>query len=93
MDFLKRIFGVGNEGSRVKAKDRLKIVLIHDRTDISPQLLESLRNEIIGVLTKYMEIDTQKIEIDLDHDEHEVALVANVPVIKIKRGKVDVNKD
>ena len=92
MDFLKRIFGSGNEGSREKAKDRLKIVLIHDRTDISPQLLESLREEIVDVLTKYMEIDTQKIEIDLDHDEHEVALVANVPVLRIKRGKVDMDK-
>ncbi|MBR6901494.1 MAG: cell division topological specificity factor MinE [Synergistaceae bacterium] len=93
MDFLKRLFGSGNDGSRGKAKDRLKIVLIHDRTDISPQLLDSLRSEIIEVLTKYMDIDTQKIEIDLDHDEHEVALVANVPVLRIKRGKVDVNKD
>ncbi len=93
MDFLKKIFGSGNDGSREKAKDRLKIVLIHDRTDISPQLLESLRSEIVDVLTKYMEIDTSKIEIDLDHDEHEVALVANVPVLRIKRGKVDVDKN
>ena len=93
MDFLKRIFGSGSEGSRGKAKDRLKIVLIHDRTDISPELLENLRSEIVDVLTKYMEIDTQKIEIDLDHDENEVALVANVPVLRIKRGKIDVNKD
>lgn len=93
MDFLKRLFGSGNDGSRGKAKDRLKIVLIHDRTDISPQLLDSLRSEIIEVLTKYMDIDTQKIEIDLDHDEHEVALVANVPVLRIKRGKVDVDQD
>ncbi|MBR0094599.1 MAG: cell division topological specificity factor MinE, partial [Synergistaceae bacterium] len=89
MDFLKRIFGSGSDGSRGKAKDRLKIVLIHDRTDISPQLLDNLRGEIVEVLTKYMEIDTQKIEIDLDHDEHEVALVANVPVLRIKRGKID----
>ncbi|MBQ6776239.1 MAG: cell division topological specificity factor MinE [Synergistaceae bacterium] len=93
MDFLKRIFGSGSDGSRGKAKDRLKIVLIHDRTDISPQLLDNLRGEIVEVLTKYMEIDTQKIEIDLDHDEHEVALVANVPVLRIKRGKIDVDKN
>lgn len=93
MDFLKRLFGSGNDGSRGKAKDRLKIVLIHDRTDISPQLLDNLRGEIIAVLTKYMDIDTQKIEIDLDHDEHEVALVANVPVLRIKRGAVDVDKN
>ncbi|MBQ6435143.1 MAG: cell division topological specificity factor MinE [Synergistaceae bacterium] len=92
MDFIRKIFGGDDKKSRDKARDRLKIVLIHDRTDISPQLLESLRGEIIQVLTKYMEIDTQKIEIDLDHDEHEVALVANVPVLRIKRGKIDVDK-
>ena len=92
MDFLKKIFGSNNEGSREKAKNRLQIVLMHDRTDISPELLDSLRGEIIDVLTKYMEIDTEKIEINLDNDEHEVALIANVPVVRIKRGRVDVNK-
>ncbi len=89
MDFLKRIFGSGNENSSQKAKDRLKIVLIHDRTDISPQLLQSLRMEIVQVLTKYMDIDQEKIEIDLDHDEQAVALVANIPVISIKRGSIE----
>lgn len=92
MDFFKKIFGSGNEGTRNIAKDRLRIVLMHDRTDISPELLDSLRGEIINVLTKYMEIDTEKIEINLDNDEHAVALVANVPVVRIKRGKVDVDK-
>ena len=86
MDFLRKIFGGGADRSGRKASDRLRIVLIHDRTDISPQLLEELRNEMIGVLTKYMDIDLSKIEIDLDHDEQEVALVANIPVLRIKRG-------
>ena len=91
MDFLKKIFGGSNEGSGQRAKDRLKIVLIHDRTDISPQLLNNLRDEIVTVLTKYMEIDREKIEIDLDRDEKAVALVANIPVIKIKRGNIEMS--
>ncbi len=90
MDFLKKLFGGGTEGSGQKAKDRLRIVLIHDRTDISPQLLDSLRDEIVQVLTKYMDIDTQKIEIDLDRDEKAVALVANIPVLRIKRGSIEM---
>ncbi len=90
MDFLRKIFGGNNEGSGQRAKDRLKIVLIHDRTDISPQLLNNLRDEIVTVLTKYMEIDREKIEIDLDRDEKAVALVANIPVIKIKRGSIEM---
>ena len=90
MDFLRKIFGGGNEGSGQKAKDRLRIVLIHDRTDISPQLLDNLRDEIVDVLTRYMEIDIKKIDIDLDRDENAVALVANIPEIRIKRGKSEI---
>lgn len=91
MDFFKRLFGGGNDGSGKVAKDRLKIVLAYDRTDISPQLLDNLRDEIVTVLTKYMDIDTDKIEIDLDHDDTTIALVANIPVLKIKRGKFKVD--
>ena len=86
MGFLKNFFGGSPNGSGQTAKNRLRIVLVHDRTDISPQLLEDLRREMIGVLTKYMDIDTDKIELDLDRDEQAVALVANVPVLRIKRG-------
>lgn len=89
MGFLSKFFGISSDdGSSQKAKDRLKIVLIHDRTDISPQLLDNLRDEIVDVLAKYMDIDMKKIEIDLDHDENAVALVANIPILHIKRGKV-----
>ncbi|MBQ7150719.1 MAG: cell division topological specificity factor MinE [Synergistaceae bacterium] len=96
MDFLKKLFGGGSEQSGKKAKNRLQLVLMHDRTDISPQLLDNLRADIIGVLTKYMEIDMSKIEIGIDHididNDKQVALVANVPVKSIRRGTVDVDK-
>ncbi|MBQ7545003.1 MAG: cell division topological specificity factor MinE [Synergistaceae bacterium] len=90
MDFLKKLFGGGSEGSRQKAKNRLQIVLMHDRTDISPQLLDNLRDEIVEVLTKYMDIETNKIEISLDQDDQATALVANIPVIRIKRGSIEL---
>jgi cell division topological specificity factor len=90
VDFLRKLFGGGGTASAKEAKERLRIVLIHDRTDISPQLLENLRVEMIAVLTKYMDIDESKIEMDLDHDESAVALVANIPVLRIKRGVADV---
>ncbi len=92
MDFLRRLFGGGSNESAKEAKERLRIVLIHDRTDISPQLLENLRMEMIAVLTKYMDIDESKIEMDLDHDERAVALVANIPVLRIKRGANDLSE-
>ena len=86
MGFLARLFGGGGESSRDRAKDRLRIVLIHDRTDISPQLLNDLREDMIDVLTKYMDIDHDKIELNLDREDQAVALVANVPILRIKRG-------
>ena len=93
VDFLKRFFGVGTRDSAKEAKERLRIVLINDRTDISPQLLENLRLEMIAVLTKYMDIDESKIELDLDRDEQAVALVANIPVLRIKRGGACVQNE
>ena len=89
MFFLKRWFGGGIASSAKEAIKRLRFALIYDRTDIAPYLLESLRLDMIAVLKKYMDIDETKIEMTLDHnvggDEHSVALVTNVPVLRIKR--------
>lgn len=84
LDFLKKFFSAG--GSKNVAKERLQIVLIHDRADISPEMLENLRRDMIGVITRYMDIDTSKIEMDFDRADRSVAFVANIPVIRIKRG-------
>jgi cell division topological specificity factor len=95
VDFLRKLFGGGNTPppSAQTARDRIRLVLIHDRTDISPQLLENLRREMITVLTKYMDIDESKIEMDLGQENNAVALVANIPVLRIKRGAVDPLQD
>ena len=92
MEFLKRLFKSRSKSAAQDAKGRLISVLIHDRTDISPQLLENLRVEMISLLKKYMEIDETNIEISLDHGTRSVALVANVPVLRIKRGTVNLSE-
>jgi cell division topological specificity factor len=92
VDFFKRWFGGGGSSSAEKAKKRLQLVLIHDHTDISPQLLNNLRVDMIAVLRKYMDIDESKIVMNLDHMEEDtgaVALVANIPVLRVKRGGGD----
>ena len=64
MDFLKKFFGGGSRDSARTARDRLRIVLIHDRTDISPQLLENLRIEMAKgkyIYGKYSVIKKMKI--------------------------------
>lgn len=69
------------------ARDRLKVVLIHDRANVSPQLMENLKNDIIRVISNYMEIDQQDMDIALEQDADSVALIANIPVNCVKHGK------
>jgi cell division topological specificity factor len=70
--------------SAKKARERLQIILAHDRTDISPELLETLRHEMVKVLKKYMEIDEARIEIEIE--DGGMALAVNIPVIQVRRG-------
>jgi cell division topological specificity factor len=78
------------ETSKDVAKERLKLVLIHDRSNVSPQFLEMVKSEIIKVIQNYMEIDEQALDIQLtktnsDDGERIVpALVANIPIKGMK---------
>ena len=86
LEFLQRIFGKDSlKSSKSVAQERLRLVLMHDRMDLSPQVLEELRSDLMDVIKDYMEIDENKIEINLEQDNKCVALVANIPVVKMKR--------
>ncbi len=84
LDALMKIFGKNEKSSRQIAKDRLQVVLVHDRASVSPKVMEQMQNEIIHVVSKYMEIDRKSVEISLADDSNSVALVANIPVNKMK---------
>ena len=76
-------------GSKDTAKDRLKLILMHDRGDVSPELLENIKNEILEVLRKYVEIDIdQELDLQITQTDSEFgsvpALVANIPIRKKK---------
>ncbi|MDH7577199.1 MAG: cell division topological specificity factor MinE [Bacillota bacterium] len=86
LELLQRVFG--REASRTSkhlAKERLRLVLMHDRMDISPQLLEHLRADLLKVITEYLVIDEGATEITLHRGQGSVALVANIPVLKMRR--------
>ncbi|MCB2306554.1 cell division topological specificity factor MinE [Clostridium estertheticum] len=71
------------------ASDRLKLILIHDRADISPDFLEMIKSDILQVISKYAEIETGEIEVRLtttdEYEGNSPALIANIPIKKIKR--------
>lgn len=63
-----------------QAKDRLRFVLIHDRTDLTPEALENLKNELLGVISRYIEIDPGAVRIEMAHEGREQRLIADIPV-------------
>lgn len=85
LDFLSRMFGRDANGSKNVAKERLRLVLVHDRASVSPQLLQTVKSELINVISKYMDIDEDALEVNLDSNETQVALVASIPVKGMKR--------
>ncbi|MCL4521976.1 MAG: cell division topological specificity factor MinE [Firmicutes bacterium] len=83
-DLFARVFG-REDASKDVAKERLRLVLMHDRGSLSPQALEDLKNDLLTVISKYLDIDQEGFQVDFSRHEESMALVANIP-IKRRRG-------
>ena len=73
------------ENSKDDAKNRLKLVLIQDRAMLPSGVLENMKDDILKVLSKYVEIEKSKLNIEVcpyEEDPRKIALVANIPIIK-----------
>ena len=78
MSFFERLFGKKN--SAESAKERLQLVLIHDRTDLTPAELDSLKDDLIETISRHVEIDAQAVQIGMEHDGRSQRLVADIPI-------------
>ena len=85
LQLLQRILGVGSSPSKTVAKERLRLVLLHDRTSIPPHVIEALKGDLIKCISKYMEIDENNLDVSLDDSDDAVALVANIPILKVRQ--------
>jgi cell division topological specificity factor len=84
IDILERFFpGLNDRNSRSEVKNRLKLVLAHDRAAIAPETLEAMRLEILAVVSKYVELDSDAMEISLDSSDRMTVLMANLPIRRI----------
>ena len=76
------------EASANTARERLQLVLAHDRTDLSPDLLDQMRREILEVVAKYVEINLEEGEVSLETEDRMTALVANLPIKRDSLGAI-----
>ena len=79
MSLIQRLLG-NNPSSARTAKERLQLVLIHDRADISPGKLAALKDDLISVLSRHIEIDQGSVHIELTQDRNQQRLVADIPL-------------
>ncbi len=85
--FLNFLRGRREPTSRDEAKRRLQFVLVHDRASISPGLLDTLKDEIIAVISRYVEIDRDNVEVTFTQNRSESKLVADVPLLDGRKRK------
>jgi cell division topological specificity factor len=87
MRFLERLLGRRDESSSGEvAKERLRLVLAHDRAKISPALLDTLKDEIITVISRHVAIDAEGVEVTFSQSVRETRLVADIPLLT-RRGR------
>lgn len=98
MDFFS-FFNKKKGPSKDMAKDRLKLVLVHDRVNCSSQVLEMLKTDIIKVISNYMEIDEEELDIQITKTESDSnngtvpVLYANIPIKSMRKFNQDENEE
>jgi cell division topological specificity factor len=75
----------GRKRSAKNAKERLQLVLIHDRTDLTQPALEALRDEILEVISRHIDIDPDAVRIAVERDGREQRLIADIPLRSVAR--------
>jgi cell division topological specificity factor len=81
-DFLSKFFGP--KGSSETAKERLRLVLLSDHIQLAPEVVESLKRDLIAVISKYVEVDEGSCEVNFEHQDRQIAMLANIPILSLK---------
>ncbi len=83
IDFFKRLFGQG--GSSSTAKERLRLVLMTDHIALGPEIVDQMKRDLIDVISRYVEVDRDKVEVSFEREDRALAMMANIPILAVAR--------
>jgi cell division topological specificity factor len=82
IEFFKRLFAPEQSGAT--ARERLRLVLLSDHLQLAPDVVESLRADLIAVISKYVEVDEANCDVSFEQQDHAVAVLANIPILAMR---------
>ncbi|HZV76587.1 MAG TPA: cell division topological specificity factor MinE [Candidatus Babeliales bacterium] len=83
IEFLKRLFG--QSGSSATAKERLRLVLMTDHLELAPEMIETMKRELVDVISRYVEVDRDRIDVTFERQDRTLAMLANIPILSVNR--------
>lgn len=86
LEKMKSLFN-SDDNSKDLAKERLRLILVHDRIGVSPEIIGEMKEEIIEVIAKHLEIEEEELEMELSREDNSMALVANIPIKRLNKNK------
>lgn len=87
IELFNRLFG--RQPSSATAKERLRLVLLSDHLSLAPELVDELKRELVDVISRYVEVDRSKIEVNFEQQDRAVAMLANIPILSMHPPKDD----
>ena len=83
IDFFRNLFG--KPGSSNTAKDRLRVVLMSDHLSLAPDMVDAMKLDLIDVISKYVQVDRSRIEVNFEQQDKALAMLANIPILSVNR--------
>jgi cell division topological specificity factor len=81
-EFVQRFFG--KPASSATAKERLRLVLLSDHLSLAPDVVESLKHDLVEVISRYVEVDAANCDVTFEQRETQVAMLANIPILGMR---------
>lgn len=83
IDWVKKLFGT--QPSSTTAKERLRLVLMTDHLALAPELIENMKRDLVDVISRYVEVDRDKVEVNFEREDRALAMLANIPIVSVNR--------